>query len=110
MITFKYIGTHPDLQGETALGRYDPDGEFVVQCDGHKDIGLSVPYLDVDGVDWAHGWHVTEREDWQFTEEPKFSGTRDQCAEFVRANRFTLDCHVFKDGFRDYVVFGSECQ
>ena len=105
MISFKYIGNHPDLQGETALGKFD-DGHFTVQCDGHHMLGTSVPYLSVDNVDWAHGWHRTPREDWEFSEQPKFVGSRDQAADFIRANRFNLECHVFLDK-EQYVVFGS---
>jgi hypothetical protein len=91
MVHFRYVGDHHDLQGETAWGRYNSDGKFVVQCDGHKQMGLSVPYLDVDGQDWSHGWHETPRDDWEFTHEPKFVGTRDECDQLVLANRFTLD-------------------
>lgn len=110
MKCFKYIGDHADLRGEEALGQWHGDN-FVVQCHGHRHLGQSVPALLVEHwtgrlEDWARGWHETPREDWEFVEEPKFKGTRDECAEFIRANRFGLVCDAWLD--RDHwVVFGD---
>lgn len=105
MVRFKYKGDHPSLQNETALGRYNADGKFVVQCDGHMLPGSNVPMLTVDHEDWAHGWHETPREDWEFVKAPVYRGCRDDCAEFVRANRSNLECSCFLDDTY-WVVFG----
>lgn len=104
MRVFKYIGSHPDLQGETALGRYCQDGHFRVQLDGEMLDGR--PQHVVDGADWCYGWHESPRQDWTFMVEPKFRGSRDEVAEFIQANRFTLQCDVFHDD-TEYVVFGN---
>lgn len=68
----RYIGSNLRLHGQEGYMKFDDQDRAMVQLDGYPTVVrtrrgkfMNIPTIMIRGVDWAYGWHITPKEDWE---------------------------------------------